>query len=77
MAWARGYFVFDQDDIKQVMNTLARWYDIEVVYEGNLKGKTFGGTLSRYTDFRQLLHAIEQTGSVKFTITGRRVTVSP
>lgn len=76
-AWRKGYFVFDQDDIKQVMNTLAKWYDIEVVYKGDLTGKTFGGTLSRSTDFHQLLHAIERTGSVKFTIVGRRVTVSP
>ncbi|GAA4777861.1 DUF4974 domain-containing protein [Olivibacter ginsenosidimutans] len=76
-AWRKGYFVFDQDDIKKVMNTLARWYDIDVVYNGNLAGKTFGGTLSRYTDFHQLLYAIERTGSVKFTIEGRRVIVSP
>ncbi|MEH6307562.1 DUF4974 domain-containing protein [Olivibacter sp. CPCC 100613] len=76
-AWRRGYFSFNNEDIEKVMNTLAKWYEIDVIYQGNLKGKTFGGTLSRYADFHQLLYAIEQTGSVTFTIEGRRVIVSP
>lgn len=77
IAWRKGAFFFGNEDIETVMKTIARWYDIEVTYKGDLKGKTFGGTLSRYADFRQLLYAIEQTGSVKFTVEGRRVTVSP
>lgn len=76
-AWRNGYFFFDDEDIKTVMNTIARWYDIAVEYQGDLNGKTFGGTISRYEDFHKLLRAIELTESVHFQTKGRRVMVSP
>ncbi|QNL49380.1 FecR family protein [Olivibacter sp. SDN3] len=76
-AWRNGYFFFDDEDIKTVMNTIARWYDITVEYQGDLNGKTFGGTISRYEDFHKLLQVIELTESVHFQTKGRRVMVSP
>lgn len=76
-AWRRGYFFFADEELTTVMNTLARWYNIEVTYSGNLQGKTFGGTISRYEDFHRLLKAIELTGSVHFQVKERRVMVSP
>jgi len=76
-AWRQGYFFFADEELTTVMNTLARWYNIEVTYSGNLQGKTFGGTISRYEDFNKLLKAIELTGSVHFQVNGRRVMVSP
>ncbi|MFC6099416.1 FecR domain-containing protein [Olivibacter domesticus] len=76
-AWRKGYFFFADEELTTVMNTLARWYNIEVKYSGNLRGKTFGGTISRYEDFHQLLKAIELTGSVHFQVKERRVMVSP
>lgn len=76
-AWRNGYFFFADEELTTVMNTLARWYNIEVTYSGNLQGKTFGGTISRYEDFHQLLKAIELTGSVHFQVKERRVMVSP
>lgn len=77
IAWRKGYFFFADEELTTVMNTLARWYNIEVKYSGNLHGKTFGGTISRYEDFHQLLKAIELTGSVHFQVKERRVMVSP
>jgi hypothetical protein len=76
-AWRQGYFYFADEKLPTVMNTLARWYDIEVSYSGDLHNKTFGGTISRYEDVNKLLKAIELTGSVHFQINGRRVMVSP
>lgn len=76
-AWRHGYFYFADEKLPTVMKTLARWYDIEVSYSGDLHDKTFGGTISRYEDFNKLLKAIELTGSVHFQVNGRRVMVSP
>ena len=76
-AWRQGYFYFADEKLPTVMKTLARWYDIDVSYSGDLHNKTFGGTISRYEDFNKLLKAIELTGSVHFQINGRRVMVSP
>lgn len=75
IAWKNGYFAFPDEHISHVMNTIARWYDIEVEYQGDMTHKYFGGTLSRFEDFETLLQTIELTGSVRFKIEGRRVIV--
>ncbi len=75
IAWKNGYFAFDNDNITEVMNTIARWYDIDVDYEGDISGKVFGGTISRFESFEKLLETIGLTGTIQFKITGRRVTV--
>ena len=75
VAWKNGYFAFDNDNITDVMSTIARWYDIEVDYEGDTTGKVFGGTISRFESFEKLLQTIGLTGTIQFKIKGRRVTV--
>ena len=74
-AWKDGYFAFSDAHIHDVMQVIARWYDIQVDYADNVPNARFGGTISRFSDFETLLQTIALTGSVRFKITGRRVTV--
>lgn len=74
-AWKDGYFYFQNEDIRSVMNSIARWYNIEVEYQGDMEGKVFGGTISRFESFEKLLQTIALTGSVRFRIEGRRIIV--
>lgn len=75
LAWKNGYFVFNGDDIQQVMKTIARWYDVDVIYKGDLSGETFIGTVSKFDRIDKLLQTIELTGGVHFKIEGREITV--
>ena len=75
IAWKNGYFAFHNDNITEVMNVIARWYDIDVDYQGDVSGKVFGGTISRFESIEKLLETIGLTGTIQFKITGRRVTV--
>lgn len=75
VAWKDGYFAFENDNITEVMKAIARWYDIEVEYDGDVSDKVFGGTISRFESFEKLLETIGLTGTIQFKITGRRVTV--
>jgi ferric-dicitrate binding protein FerR (iron transport regulator) len=75
VAWKNGYFAFYDENIVQVMSTLARWYDIDVIYQGDMSNKMFGGTISRFENIETLLKTIELTGSVRFRIEGRKVIV--
>lgn len=47
MAWKNGSFNFDDKSLKEVMRQLARWYDIEVVYEGKVPSVTLVGEMGR------------------------------
>lgn len=75
IAWKNGYFLFKNEGIESCMRTIARWYDVDVVYEGDVSKQHLGGTVSRYENLSDLLATIELTKSVKFRIEERRVIV--
>ncbi|HEY8895827.1 MAG TPA: FecR domain-containing protein [Niastella sp.] len=75
VAWKEGFFMFNREPIKAVMNKVARWYDVEVVYEGPVTETKFWGTVSRFSQVSDVLEMLEATGRVHFTITGRKIYV--
>ena len=77
IAWKNGIFAFHNNTVAEMMNTISRWYDVEVEYEGGgvPADRTFGGTISKFESFEKLLRTIELTGTVKFRVEGRRVIV--
>ena len=77
IAWKSGYFLFRNENIKDVMRTISHWYNIDVEYQGDMTGKTFGGTIARLEDIDGLLRGIELTGAIHFKKEGRRVIVMP
>lgn len=76
LAWKNGLFRFKGDNIVNIMQQLARWYDIEPVYEGNMKMKNFSGTISRKAAITEVLKMLELTEDIHFKIEGRKVIVS-
>jgi len=75
VAWKHGKFAFEGASIYTVMEDVARWYDVDVQYEGDLSDVRYTGTISRFENFKQLLQLIEWTNLVTFKVDGRRVTV--
>jgi ferric-dicitrate binding protein FerR (iron transport regulator) len=76
VAWKNGLFHFESADIKMVMRQLARWYDVEVVYEGaSVKNDPLFVEISRNTKLSDVLKVLQESGSAKFSIQGRKVTV--
>ncbi len=76
VAWKEGYFQFDKADIKTVMRQIERWYDVSVVYEGDLPNYRFGGEIERNLSLLQVLKVLEKT-KVHFRLEGREVIVMP
>jgi len=74
-AWKSGDFYFEDDSIQTVMRQLSRWYNIEVVYQGNITTDGFNAQISRSKNISAILHILENTKGVHFKIEGRRVTV--
>ncbi|MBC7915351.1 MAG: FecR family protein, partial [Pyrinomonadaceae bacterium] len=75
MAWKNGYFLFYDLDLKTIMKQAARWYDIDVEYKGSMGSEQYSGKISKYKDISELLENLKLTGTVNFTIEGRRVIV--
>lgn len=74
-AWKDGKFVFDGDNIQSIMRKIARWYDVEVIYEGDMGNKSFSGSVSRFVNVSDVLRKLELTGIIHFKIEERRITV--
>ncbi|WP_285009320.1 FecR family protein [Pedobacter faecalis] len=75
VSWKDGYFRFNNESITDIMSKLARWYDIDVAYEGDITDEGFTGTISRFKKISDVLAMLETTKTVHFKIEGRRVTV--
>jgi len=75
VAWKNGTFDFDNEDIQGVMRKISRWYNVEIVFEGEVSKERFNGALSRKKNISQMLKMLESTGVVHFKIEGRRVIV--
>ena len=77
LAWKNGYFRFNDEHIENIMSQIGRWYNIEVVYSGQLPADGFNGTILRSKNLSQVLNMLERTGIIHFKIEGRRITVLP
>lgn len=77
MAWKNGAFRLKAAGIQAIMRQVARWYDVEVGYEGGEIKQTFYGTIPRNVSAINLFKVLEETGGVHFRIEGKKVTVLP
>ena len=75
-AWKNNKFMFENEDIQSIMRMIGRWYDVDIIYSGNLSGEKFGGSVSRFTDVSKVLNILQLTGNVHFKIEERRIVVS-
>jgi transmembrane sensor len=75
IAWKNGYFIFRDNDIREIMQKISRWYDVDVEYQGTISHKTFGGIYAMNKDINELLKGLELTGLVHFKIEERRIIV--
>jgi transmembrane sensor len=67
VAWTKGQFYFAKTNLKELMRQLGRWYNIGVVYEGNVPDDAFDGQVSRNESLTQMLKIL-QLGDIHFRI---------
>lgn len=74
-AWKDGFFRFDDEPLPVVMRQFARWYAIEVVYQGSTySDQTFNVKVPRNASLQAVLKIIGQSG-IRFRVEGRKLIV--
>lgn len=76
VAWKNGKFVFSDANIKTVMDQLARWYNFNIEFTGEIKDK-FHVEITRNTNVSNVFKILEGTGGVHFKIEENKVLVMP
>jgi len=75
LAWHKDMFIFNDADIKQIMQQIARQYDYEIVYEEPVDGH-FTFEVSRQAEISKVLETLELMGGIHFKIREKKVIVS-
>jgi len=76
MAWKNGIFNFNREDITGIMRQLSRWYDAEIIYQGDKSEDLFSGIIKRNNNISQVLKMLEQTNRIHFKIEDRKIVVT-
>lgn len=74
IAWKNGEFSFNHNSIYEIMRQIARWYEVDVQFEGRHEVYV-SGNISRSANLSEVLRMLELTGNVKFRIRDKQVTV--
>lgn len=75
MAWKNGYFHFDDASLQNVMERISRWYDVKVVYKGEVPKKRFAGEMQRDLSLSEIIQILERN-KIHFEIVGKELIVS-
>ncbi|MFC6102448.1 FecR family protein [Olivibacter domesticus] len=74
LAWKNGLFLFKDASMKEVMNQVARWYNVKVIYTGKNSKKLFNGSVSRSANLDELMSMLAFTG-VAYEIKERNIII--
>lgn len=76
-SWRSGKFVFENQTLEQIMQTLGRWYDFDYQFLDKSLAKTeFMGSVPRYGEFSEVLQILEASGGIKFRQKGRKIIIA-
>ncbi len=76
MAWRNGRFQFKSSDLQSILRQIARWYDVDIEYRGNVS-LHFTGHLPKNEYVSKVFEKLELTGEVHFKIEGEKIIVTP
>jgi transmembrane sensor len=76
MGWKNGYFEFNNASLQNVLKEIARWYDVDVIYEGSNQPRSFAGEMQRDLSLSEILKILERN-KVHFRIEGKKLIVMP
>lgn len=77
LAWKNGRFRFAGSGIEETLREIARWYDVEIIYEGKPSEQHFGGGISRNVPVSRVFEMLENTGVLQVKIEGKKIIVLP
>ena len=76
VAWKEGRLRFRDRPLKEIMDFISRWYDVDIVYEDEeVKDYLFGCNFNRHITVLPLLKLFESTGTVHFEVVGKKIIV--
>ncbi|MEY8685388.1 FecR family protein [Bacteroides sp. AN502(2024)] len=77
VSWKNGMFVFEEQNLEQIMCTLSRWYNFTYTFKDeSLKATVFMGSIPRYAEFDDVIRILEKSGGIKLEMKGPNIILS-
>jgi len=74
ISWKNGYTSFHNASIQTIMHAVSRWYDVDIIYQGDIPDKKYNISLPRNAPIEQLLGVLRKQGG-NFSVKGKTVNV--
>jgi ferric-dicitrate binding protein FerR (iron transport regulator) len=75
-AWKDDRFIFKDTPLEDIMRSMARWYDFDVIYaDASLKSLCFTGNIPRGTSVEEIFILLGKTKRIQFQVTHKTITI--
>lgn len=75
IAWKNGRFRFENAELSTIMRQIARWYDVEVEYRGDVEHIRFKAGISRNVPASKIFQILETSG-INIKTEGKKIIIS-
>ncbi|MDR3142514.1 MAG: DUF4974 domain-containing protein [Tannerellaceae bacterium] len=76
IAWTRGEFIFNNQNLEDILTQLSRWYDFQIEYtDQSMRKLRFTGSAEKKRPINYLLKQIETVTNIKFREDGKKITI--
>lgn len=76
ISWKNGFFSFKEKPLKEILEVLSRWYDVEFVIENQKAADIpFNGVFNKKQHLGNILSIIENTNEANFKTAGKMITL--
>jgi transmembrane sensor len=72
VSWKEGWITFHDKPLESILNELARWYQIEIIYEGEIPNEIGYGMLKRTDNLSVALRLLE-SGGIRYQLEGNKL----
>ena len=75
--WHKGRFIFEEQNLEQIMRALSRWYNFDYEFEDtSLANIVFKGSAPRYADLSEALSILEKSGGIGFRVQNEKIIIT-
>lgn len=77
VSWKEGVFSFENKTLKEMMQVLSRWYDVEIEFKNKaIEKEEFIGVLRKDQNLNEILKTIQNFGIIKeYKIINKKITI--
>lgn len=75
LSWKEGYFYFDGKDLYQILEEVARWYDVDVKYNTEISKERYQGGIKRSVTLGGVCQMLTDLSGHQFAIEEKILTV--